>query len=85
MKKNNFYLSIGILSIILALFIFSLVITFKVVTKFNNSEIYSKIDFQNDMELGIVVTVANLIGELSLIYYLFKKEVFKNFFKPSDD
>ncbi len=59
----------------LAISIFSIVLSYKVITNFNTSDVYNLSTFNKDIKLSLTITVANIIGDISLFYYLWKKRI----------
>jgi len=59
----------------LAISIFSIVLSYKVLTNFYSLDVYNLSSFNKDIELSITVTVANIIGDVSLFYFLWKKGI----------
>ena len=59
----------------LAISIFSIVLSYKVITNFNTLDVYNISTFNKDIKLSLTITIANIIGDITLFYYLWKKKV----------
>jgi hypothetical protein len=78
--KNYKILLLVIALIFIIVSVFSTVISYKVITHFNSNEIYDLIMFKNDLELAIIIMIANVIGDLFLVYYVWKNKLLSNLF-----
>lgn len=55
--------------------IFSIVLSYKVISNFNTSEIYNLTQFKNDIEFSLVIMIANIIGDIFLFSFLWKSKI----------
>lgn len=61
-----------ILLLLLAISIFSITLSYKVISNFRVLNIYNKAIFLNDIEFSLVVMGANILGDIGLLFYFFK-------------
>lgn len=75
MKNKVFIYSLIIFFI--GLSVFCIVLSYKVTMNFRSSDVYSLTMFKDDVELSLIVMVANIIGDISLFAYLNKNGLIK--------
>jgi len=72
---KNKYIIFAVITIFLAMSIFSIVFSYMVISHFKTFATYDLTLFKEDVELSIVIMVTTLIGHISLFYFLWKKRI----------
>ncbi|MAX69684.1 MAG: hypothetical protein CMC76_01065 [Flavobacteriaceae bacterium] len=78
MKNKNIIFSIIIFFI--GLSVFSIVLSYKVIMNFRSHYTYNILIFKEDVELSLIVMIANIIGDIGLFTYLNKSELINKMF-----
>ncbi|SDG72192.1 hypothetical protein SAMN04489796_101393 [Winogradskyella thalassocola] len=77
--KNKFIIY-AIIIFLIGLSVFSIVLSYKVIMNFSSSDIYTLTKFKDDVELSLIVMIANIIGDISLFAYLNKNGILQKMF-----
>lgn len=89
MKKHIITFLIVFFALFFFIAIFSIVFTSFVISHFNDINSYNKTLFEKDIELSLVIAFVNIIGDLVLFYFLWKKGQFRimfpNLFKSDEE
>jgi len=73
-----------ILLLIFSILVFSLTLTIHIFINFSDYDIYEKTSFKDDIEISLVITIINFIGNVLLYRSLSKNGILRNLFNKSE-
>ena len=77
---KNKIIIFSIIIFFIGLSIFSIVLSYKVIMNFRSYNTYNILIFKEDVELSLIVMIANIVGDIGLFTYLNKSGLINKMF-----